>query len=315
MAEELVRGGVETSEIYKAIKNFDIRAGIRRKAAIVVNSYEQARLLKRYLDDSHREVGRRTTAIVRSLTDGEKTAEYKTPSQAEALGDNENCDIIIFPLTAIGRGVNIVFTRGPRARDAAIGALYFLTRPHPSGDDMQLLHSLAGRATQDFDQGTFSELDDLRAITTRFAANKANTYRLAKRLLQEPLQASRLGAELFAPFTANQMVAILQTIGRGMRNSCPVAVHFVDAAWAPRSAVGQPDDARTSMLVQMRVILEACVSHDDAVTREIYKELYLAFLRPLQEIERVIFPDELLPTRDSLYQSDGFDGFPNELEL
>lgn len=308
MLAELVRGGREKSEIDKAIRNFDVRFGIPRKAALVVNSYDQARHLKRYLDDYHREAtGRRTKAIVRSLEPGEDPREFITPAQAEALGDDEHCDIIIFPLTAIGRGVNIVFTKGPRARDAAIGSIYFLTRPHPSGDDMQLLQSLAGRATQDFDQITFGAEHDLKAIARRFSDAKRGTFRLAKRLLQEPLQASRLGNELFRPFTANQMVAILQTIGRGMRNGCPVSVHFVDAAWAPRSTADKADDGRTSMLVQMRLILEECVSHPDPAIRAIYEELYLAFLEPLRQVERVHYPQELRRTDDGLYAPDGFD--------
>jgi hypothetical protein len=308
MVEELVRGGREKSEIYKAIRNFDVRAGVMRKAALVVNSYEQARLLKRYLDDYHREsTGRRTKTIVRSLENGENPNEYITPSQAEALGDDEHCDIIIFPLTAIGRGVNIVFTKGPRARDAAIGSIYFLTRPHPSGDDMQLLQSLAGRATQNLDQHVFGTDDDVRAIARKYSDAKRGTFRLAKRLLQEPLQASRLGAELFKPFTANQMVAILQTIGRGMRNGCPVAVHFVDAAWAPRSTGEKADDGRTSMLVQMRLILEECVAHEDPAIRAIYRELYMAFLEPLRRVDRVIYPEDLQTIDDGLYSGDGFD--------
>jgi hypothetical protein len=315
MVEELLRGNKEKSEVYKSINNFDVRWGIRRKAAFVVNSYEQARALKRYVDDYHREVGRHTKAVVRSFENGESPTEYVTPAQVEALGDDDNCDIIIFPLAAIGRGVNIVFTKGPRSRDAAIGSLYFLTRPHPSTDDMQLLQSLAGRTSQEFDQHVFTERDDLGAITAKFAAAKGKTYRLAKRLLQEPLQASRLGAELFTPFTANQMVAILQTIGRGMRNSCPVAVHFVDAAWAPQSTAGRPDDGRTSMLVQMRLILEECVAHHDPVVREIYKQLYFAFLEPLREVERVIFPDELRQRSDSLYDDDGFEDSNALLEM
>jgi len=279
-----------------------------RKAALVVNSYEQARLLKRYLDDYHREsTGRRTKTIVRSLENGENPNEYITPSQAEALGDDEHCDIIIFPLTAIGRGVNIVFTKGPRARDAAIGSIYFLTRPHPSGDDMQLLQSLAGRATQTLDQHVFGADDDVRAITRKYSDAKRGTFRLAKRLLQEPLQASRLGTELFKPFTANQMVAILQTIGRGMRNGCPVAVHFVDAAWAPRSTSEKADNGRTSMLVQMRLILEECVAHEDPAIRAIYKELYMAFLEPLRRVDRVIYPEDLQTIDDGLYSGDGFD--------
>jgi hypothetical protein len=315
MVDELVRGGREKCEIFKSINNFDVTFGIRRKAALIVNSYEQSRLLKRYIDDHHREIGRRTKAVVRSFEHGESPLEYVTSSQVEASGDDDNCDILIFPLGAIGRGVNIVFTRGPRASDSAIGSLYFLTRPHPSADDMQLLQSLAGRASQDFDEHVFGDQEDLVDITSKFRSAKRETYRLAKRLLQEPLQASRLGAELFRPFTANQMVAVLQTIGRGMRNNCPVAVYFVDAAWAPASTVEKQDDGRTSMLVQMRLILEECVRHPDRALREVYRELYLPFLKPLRVIDSVICADVSNQPVDSLYEDDGFDDSDALLEM
>ena len=119
--------------------------------------------------------------------------------------------------------------------------------------------------------------------------------------------ASKLGEELFKPFTANLMVAILQTIGRGMRNGCPVSVYFVDAAWAPQSARGKPDSPRDSMLVQMRVILEECVQHEDPVIREIYEELYLAFLEPLRAIKNIKYPANLFQSSDSVYEDDGFE--------
>ena len=61
------------------------------------------------------------------------------------------------------------------------------------------------------------------------------------------------------------------------------------------------------MLVQMRLILEDCIAHCDPVVREIYRELYLVFLEPLREVERVIFPDELREASDELYDDDGFD--------
>jgi hypothetical protein len=179
---------------------------------------------------------------------------------------------------------------------------------------MQLLQSLAGRASQEFDEHIFRDEDNLDTIAAEFAAAKGKTYRLAKRLLQEPLQASRLGVELFKPFTANQMVAILQTIGRGMRNGCPVAVHFVDAAWAPQSTAGKPDDGRTSMLVQMQMILEDCVAHPDLTVREVYKELYLPFLEPLRKVERLILLEELQQS-ESLYNEDGFDDSSSLLEM
>jgi hypothetical protein len=301
--------------LYKSMRNFDVRDGVRRKAALVVNGYEQARLIKRFLDDHHREIGRRTKAVVASLEGGETPQGYVTSAQAEALGDDDTCDIVVFPMMAIGRGVNIVFTSGPRVRQAAIGSVYFLTRPHPSEDDLQLLNSLAGRASQRFDSVSFSASDGPSEISARFRQAKKEMYRLGRRLLEEPLMASRLGLELFRPFTANQMVAILQTIGRAMRGGCPVAVYFVDAAWAPRSTAGDPDSPRDSMLVQMRAILEECVAHPDSAQREIYRELYGAFLDPLRRIEGVIFPEEFSGPADRIYADDGFDEYARHSDL
>jgi pPIWI RE three-gene island domain Z len=314
MVDALVRGGTTKSEIFKSIRNFDVKDDIHRKAALIVNSYEQARTIKKFLNDYHPEVSKRTKAIVRSLKEGEQPTDFVTTAQCEALGDDETCDILIFPILAIGRGVNIVFTKGMRKLDAAIGSIYFLTRPHPSTDDMQLLYSLAGQSTQEFDSKVFTEAEDLSAIASIWHQSRKNLWRYANRLLREPLMASRLGPELFRPFTANQMVAILQTIGRGMRNACPVAVYFVDAAWAIQSTKDKPDSGRDSMLVQMRIILEECVNHPVPVIREIYKELYGAFLTPLQRIEGVIYP-ESLRSKEELTDEEDFDEFSQLLEM
>ena len=209
-----------------------------------------------------------------------------------------------------GRGVNIVFTKGSRKLDAAIGTIYFLTRPHPTTDDMQLLYSLAGKATQEFDSRVFNEKDDLAAIYNAWKNSRKQLWKTANHLLREPLMASRLGEDLFKPFTANQMVAILQTIGRGMRNGCPVQVYFVDAAWAIKSTQDKPDSGRDSMLVQMRIILEECVKHSDPVIREIYQELYGAFLDPLRRVEGVVYPEDLRNSEDVTDDEDGFDDSP-----
>lgn len=310
MVETLVRGGTTKSEIYKSIRNFDVRDGIYRKAALIVNSYEQARTIKEFINNYHPDVGKRTKAIVRSLKSRDKPTDFVTTAQCEALGDDETCDIIIFPMLAIGRGVNIVFTKGYRKLDAAIGTIYFLTRPHPTTDDMQLLYSLAGKATQEFDSQMFTEQEDLQKLSNAWKQSRKQLWKTTNRLLREPLMASRLGEDLFKPFTANQMVAILQTIGRGMRNGCPVQVYFVDAAWAIKSTQDQPDSGRDSMLVQMRIILEECVKHSDPVVREIYQELYGAFLYPLQRIQGVVYPENLRNSEDLADEEDGFDDSP-----
>jgi hypothetical protein len=316
MVDALVRGGRSDSEIYKSMRRFDVREdGIQRKAAFVVNSYEQAREIKRFLDRYHPDVGRRTKAVVRFLEEGEKPSDYVTSAQCEALGDDESCDLIVFPMMAIGRGVNIVFTKGPRQRDAAIGSIYFLTRPHPSTDDMQLLYGLAGRATQEFGDRSFSTDEDLTAIFKEWDKARKGVYGLTRRLQQEPLMASRLGPELFKPFAANQMVAILQTIGRGMRNGCPVRVYFVDAAWAPRSAEDKTDSARYSMLVQMRVVLEECIEHPEPAIAAIYRELYGAFIEPMGRIENVKYPKNLSQPEGSMLEDDGFDDLDVSWEM
>ncbi|MEL7356837.1 MAG: hypothetical protein AAFN40_09785 [Cyanobacteria bacterium J06560_6] len=318
MVEELVKGGTREedtrqSEIYKSINKFDVRDGQKRKAALIVNSYEQARMIKTYLNRYHPETGRRTKAVVRFLKDGENPDDYVTTGQCESLGDDDACDIIIFPMLAIGRGVNIVFTKGPRTLDAAIGSIYFLTRPHPTRDDMQLLYSLAGRATQAFDSKTFEE-EDVSTITQSWQQARIDLWKTANQLLREPIMASRLSPELFKAFTANQMVAILQTIGRGMRNGCPVAVYFVDAAWAMNSAEGKTDSGRDSMLVQMRVILEECINHPNPVDRSIYQELYGTFLEPLRKISGVMYPRNLQHTSDDSLEADDFDPYSHFYE-
>lgn len=307
MVDKLLENG-NNSEVWKAIATFDVIEGIHRKAAFVVNGYKQVREIKQHIDRHYPEIGKRTKAVVRYLQEGEKSSDYVTTSQCEALGDDESCDLIIFPMLAIGRGVNIVFTEGARERDAAIGSIYFLTRPHPTTDDTQLLSSLAGRATQEFDLHDFSANDGLTEIFNAWKTARRQTYKNVGRLLREPLMASRLGIELFEPFTANQMVAILQTIGRGMRNACPVSVYFVDAAWAIQTAMDKTDTPRDSMLVQMRVILEKCVRQEDPVIREIYEELYLAFLEPLREM-KINYPPDLFQPIDSEYDDDDFEDF------
>jgi hypothetical protein len=105
-------------------------------------------------------------------------------------------------------------------------------------------------------------------------------------LLRMPLIAQALG-KFAEPFVADQMIIILQTIGRAMRGDCPAFVYFVDAAWAPYSARGQVDTERSSMLVMMQAILKKCLSHPNPAVRECYQNLYQSFSVPLGHIENL----------------------------
>lgn len=282
MADQLLRHGV-MSDVEQATLNNDVMDGVGRKAAFVVNSYEQCELLFEHIQANHPSWRGRVRYLVRPKIHGALHEAAVTASEVENLGNDEGWDLLIFPMSAIGRGVNIVYRYGSRQDKAMIGSLFFLTRPHPRGDSLQLIQGLVGKASEEFDQRQFAHtkeaLDALR--TARHQSTATIEY-----LLRMPLIAQALG-KFAEPFVADQMIMILQTIGRAMRGDCPAFVYFVDSAWAPASAKGMPDTARTSMLVMMQGILLQCLSHPDPAIRECYQNLYQSFSVPMGAIENL----------------------------
>lgn len=296
MVDALVQDGPR-GQLARQIDRAEAQDGMRRKVALVVNSYDQVRQLKTYLNRQHPEVARRAVGIVSHLEPGERSHDYRTSAQIEALADEAGIDLLIFPMMALGRGVNVVFTRGAHRLKAAIGSVYFLTRPHPGTDDLTFLVSLAARATQEFDALDLDALD-LTAADASWKEHKTLAFRQAHRLLREPLRASRLPPGLFRAFTANQMVPVLQTIGRATRGGLPAHVFFVDAAWAPKSARKEADTPQTSMLVMMRQILGEHLQDPDPVVRATYQALYGPAFEALTQIEGVVSDVSIAPLDD-----------------
>ncbi|WP_148044688.1 ATP-binding protein [Stagnimonas aquatica] len=283
MVDSLLDGRPSESQLWRDCDTFDVREGIKRRAAFVVNSYDQCRRLKTYIDQRYPAWRGRVVAVVKELPEHLGDVGYVTAARVEALGDDPNWDILIFPMGALGRGANIVFTSGPRKLDAAIGSLYFLTRPHPSPEDLSLLVSLGASATQSFDMQDFSTVTSMGSLAEKLTKARGKTYKRVGKLLRHPLYSRTLG-ELFKPFTADVAVILLQTIGRAMRNGCPAQCFFVDSAWAPKSAVGEDDSQNSSMLVQLRYLLEEGVSQSDATAAWLYRELFGSFLDPLRKV-------------------------------
>lgn len=283
MAFALLDGGPVNSQLARDCAQFDVLDSVARKAAFVVNSYDQARRLKHFIDQRLPAWRDKVVAVVDDLPDAASAVGYVTSSRVEALGDDDRWQLLIFPPGALGRGTNVVFTSGPRRRDAALGTLYFLTRPHPAPNDMSLPVSMAARATLDFDLRV-DDSTSLEVLGQRLKAARRQAYKQIGRLLRRPLYARSLG-HLFIPFTANAAVNLLQTIGRAMRNGCPVQCYFVDRAWAEKTARGERDNEMSSMLVQLRSILEKGVASDDRREAALHKALYGAFLEPLAQID------------------------------
>ncbi|WP_343654263.1 ATP-binding protein [Paraburkholderia caribensis] len=286
MALALLEGGPMNSVVTRDCAHFDAREGVPRKAAFVVNSYDQARRLKQFIDQRLPGWRDKVIAVVDDLPDAGPVTGYVTSSRVESLGDDDRWQVLIFPPGALGRGTNVVFTSGPRRRDAAIGTLYFLTRPHPAPNDMSLPVSMAAKATLDFDL-RHDDSTSIEEIGGHLLAARRHAYQRIGRLLRRPLYARSLG-KLFEPFTANIAVNLLQTIGRAMRNGCPVQCFFIDRAWAEKSARGEKDDETSSMLVQLQKILADGVNSDDRREAALYRALYGTFLEPLSNIRGLV---------------------------
>jgi hypothetical protein len=283
------RGPGGSSDLERTVRGIRTELGKPRKAALVVNSYEQVRLVVEQIRRVNPNLADRTRGVLRELADHSRK-HYVLRGQVEGLGPDTNVDILVFPLGALGRGTNIVFAAGDAdSGKAAIGSVFFLTRPHPAAGDLSLMLSLLARQTECLD------VEDLRAlrlseVRMQFDQRRYAVFRQIARLLARPMSASALDDDTLPVFAANLLVGVLQTIGRGMRMRMPVEVYFVDAAWAPKSAEGRPDTKRSSMLVAMRDVLAGCLSTRDPDQHEIYEKLYGIFAKAFREIDGVIFP-------------------------
>jgi hypothetical protein len=281
MVDGLLDNG-SLSRIAIAMATNDVVEGVGRKVGLVVNSYDQCELLYHHIHQTKPE-WRGKVRFLRRAGPGGDSPHAVTASDVETLGYDASWDILIFPMNSIGRGVNIVFKQGPRADKAMIGSLFFLTRPHPRSDDLGLIQGHVGRLAEAFDTQTFSDTDTaLKALSVQRKA----AVEESKAMLRMPLVASRMGPYAKA-FVADQMIIILQTIGRAMRGDCPAFVYFVDAAWAPNSATGMQDTEKTSMLCMMQNILEECLHHANPTLRECYANLYTSFAKPLGQIKNL----------------------------
>lgn len=262
-----------------------------RRTGIVVNSYDQVAFIKAHLrrtsSSAHRVIG--VTADIRKVPSSER-GEWVSASQVETLGARDDWDALVFPMKAIGRGVNIVFADGPRVRDAVLGNVAFFIRPHPTADSLAFTGGLAGQLALKFDRRLIPPGADAAELVRQWRGARDEALDSLRWLLRRPQQISRLG-RMIQPFVADGMVDLLQTIGRAMRNGCKTRVHFVDASFAPNSPKDQRDSYRSSMIVAMRDVLAELLEAEDVVDREIYRLLYEPFLHPLRACQNVIFPE------------------------
>ncbi|TAY52975.1 hypothetical protein [Rhizobium leguminosarum] len=271
-----------------------------RKLAIVVNSYDQVRLVKEHAMTTAERLGRRIIAVV-DRTPENNGGDYITAAQVEQLGQRDDWDAVVFPMKALSRGVNIVFGgplyAGSDLLDkASIGTVAFLTRPHPAQESFDFVAGLVGRASMRFDAMSFPPEFGATDLAESLRASRREGLTTVRRLLRHSVRVGTLG-ELTDAFVADVMIDVIQTIGRSMRNGCKTRVLFVDAAWAPNSmrlTGSAPDSGRSSYLVAMKNILERLISSENSIDREIYEALYRPYFEPLSRCDNLIHSHSMI---------------------
>ncbi|MES2459886.1 MAG: hypothetical protein V4671_04825, partial [Armatimonadota bacterium] len=264
----------------------------RARILLLVNSYDQARIVATTLQQTWHEEKDRIFYL--SRVEGENKDVLAggkggpdLPENAlsrpdiETFGTHTEGRILVAPMSAIGRGYNILNKRGMAA---AFGALYFLIRPYPHPDDMTALARELNRRTldwadiPDFGRATLEEqFRDLRRIASDYW-DAAQQRRYWSTLHDYP----KWNCEPRKDLAAHTAGLLVQAAGRLLRGGVPFRAYFVDAAFAMQAA-NHPDDEplatitvkdspQTSLLAAVIVLMQDLV-HDDPIARELYEPL------------------------------------------
>ena len=245
----------------------------RQRLLLVVGSYDEARLAYEHLEILPNWRGKS-----RPLVSDDDELEDALGIQRGLVDkfSSKNAQILIAPLLSIERGHNILNDD----KVAALGAAYFLIRPHPHPHDLSY-------AIQSINRWAIEHSKDLSWINPQ---NQSDNFTIAKvgekfrkaafirwrELLSLEMRYSTLPDQEREAVTWNQLVAIWQVIGRLIRGGCRAQVFFCDAAFAPNTVKGEKDTPATSLLVGMEQILQPyfTTSPDDLKERELVKALY-----------------------------------------
>lgn len=189
--------------------------GHNRNVLLIVNSYEQCRVVGDYLR------GRNFDYKVLSNKKMLDEDEINT-SQIEEIASMGSVEILVAPLSIISRGYNIIDQSG----NSYFGSAFFLIRPYISPDDLtynyRILNAIIGPIMSD--KSRFLTLDESFSYVRKFAydmLNQFNEKKFWKQLDQD--QRAILSWYTFIP--------IKQAVGRMQRNGCSCRVFYCDGSF------------------------------------------------------------------------------------
>lgn len=261
----------------------------RRKIALIVGSYAEADAVTRKLYEL-RPDWKKDEVVVPVAPDDDPLDGSPLPwirrGMLYRFRDRTTSWILVTPLMAFERGHNILNEDDV----AALGAVYFLIRPHQRPDDISPI--IAGINRWGLEHGDDKWLAQQDTLVHGRVAEAVVRFRQEafaewRRRLNRPVSFSHIPptSPEHAEAVWNQLVPMWQVIGRAVRGGQSARVYFVDAAFAPRTARNEipADDIQSSLLLAMRAQLRSYFdpnsrrpARDRALAEALYRPLYLA---------------------------------------
>jgi hypothetical protein len=234
----------------------------RQRVLLLVGSYDEARRAREFLENTRPDWRERVLHLVPD--DDRFDSQWQSSQVGLQRGmvsrfAETDAWILIAPLLAVERGHNIL----NEDNQAAIGAVYFLVRPHPRPDDISYaIQSINQWAVEEhsnidwFEKEHHLEPDESQLSTIGHTFRSA-AYRRWRYLLRMPMIYSTLPAPERNAVTWSQLVTIWQVIGRLVRGGSPAQVFFCDAAFDPAAYQSEdaPGAAGVSLLTGMIDVL------------------------------------------------------------
>jgi hypothetical protein len=225
----------------------------RRRILLVVGSYKEAEVVREYLERERPDWRDRNEFVQLERDASSNTSDLdftvKLPRGQVDQFAATSAWLLIAPLMSIERGHNILNKKNV----AAIGAAYFLVRPHPRPQDLSYavrsLNKWAVEVSSDLSR-RLAEQPNLDQVGQSWR-REAN-YRW-RDLLRTDFIYSNLPQHERDLLTWNLMVSIWQIIGRLVRGGQPARVYFCDAKFDPvRAGLAAKS---ISLLDEMRRVL------------------------------------------------------------
>lgn len=284
------RGGIHKDKPSRLERERDNLPEHRQRILFLVGSYLEAKLVREYLEAMRPDWRGRILNLVPDDDEFESNWQSQSGSLQRGLvhqlADTESW-LLVAPLLAVERGHNIL----NEYDQAAIGAVYFLVRPHPRPDDI-------GYAIQSINRWAIDEYENKRWIYTQEGQHptvatgeqfRETAFDRWRFLLGLPMIYSTLPTLERDAVIWSQLVTIWQVVGRLIRGGSPARVFFCDAAFAPRAAAksDDPDQPSSSLLVGILRVLEpyfddtiqSVTQRDKVLVRTLYGPFYQAMKR------------------------------------